>query len=396
MRKLRTYIVLVAFACALAYVLFPKPQPTPQPPTPQPQEPIVEPKDMELSKKSFSDLSNWSNDNMSEASHAFTGSCQQVLKEKNEYLSNSLAQIPTLKYQQACTKFLESNITTDQEFRDFIEANFDPYLVSSHNNEFGKFTSYYESALNASYTKTNKYKYPVYGKPNDLISFNPKDFDETAASKRYVGRVEKQKLVPYYTREEIDKQGINAPVILWADSHIDIYIMQIQGSAVATLPDGQEVRIGYADTNGLPFRGVGSILLSKGLLEPGKASMGEIKKWLEKNGQLALDNMNENKRYVFHKINHLPGPVGAHGVPLTAGRSLAVDRSYIPLGSLLWLETTDPDQNKIEKLIVAQDIGGAIKGAVRGDYFWGSGKDEVLDKAGRMHSTGRYFIFIPK
>ena len=136
-------------------------------------------------------------------------------------------------------------------------------------------------------------------------------------------------------------------------------------------------------------------MLSKGLLENGKASMGSIKKWLMENPGLAAANMNENQRYIFHRLGNPEGPVGALGVPLTAGRSLAVDKTYVPLGALLWLETTTPDGAELNKLVFAQDIGSAIKGAVRGDYFWGSGGDEVLEEAGKMNSEGRYYILVP-
>lgn len=188
-------------------------------------------------------------------------------------------------------------------------------------------------------------------------------------SRRLVGRVEGQKLVPYYTRREIVSGTFDAPVILWADSYVDIYVMQIQGSAVARLDDGSDVRIGFADTNGREFKGIGSILLENKLIPPGQASMGNIKRWLKENAAAALDHMNDNKRYVFHRLVEAEGPIGALGVPLTAGRSLAVDKRYIPLGVPLWLETTGPHHEKIERLVMAQDIGGAIKGGVRGDYF---------------------------
>lgn len=363
-----------------------------------PETPAVsqeEPKELEIKQVKFSDLKNWNNDNFEEIVKAFKASCARIKYEKNQFLSNSLIQIPTINYQKTCNLFETQNPRNNAEIKDFFEKNFTPYAVYQNGNNNGKFTSYYESALNASYTKDNVYKYPVYGKPADLIEINLKDFDEELPAKRLVGRIQNNKLVPYYTRKEIENSKINAPVLLWADSHIDIYVMQIQGSAVAYMPDGSRVRIGYADNNGHPFRGIGSILLEKGLIKPGEASMGKIKQWLAQNGNLAKENMAENKRYVFHRLVTADGPIGAQGIPLTAGRSLAVDKKFVPLGALLWLETTGPDKEKIEKLVIAQDIGGAIKGAVRGDYFWGSGKDEVLEKAGKMNSSGQYFILIP-
>lgn len=358
------------------------PQTTPQP-------------EIEFTAVSFDALPNWKNDNLALAIAPFNDSCLRILNENTEYLSNSKAKISTSVYQTICRDFINLQPQNTEEFRNFIQEHFTPYQVSCQGSAEGKFTSYYESSLNASLTKHGPYQHPVYGKPFDLIEFNPHDFDASAPSKRYVGRVENQKLVPYYTRQQIDSQPINAPVILWADSKIDINIMQIQGSAVATLDDGRKVRVGYADNNGHPFKGIGSILLSKGLLKPGEASMSHIKKWLQNNPDKADEIYHENDRFIFHRLLNTEGPLGAHGVPLHAGRSLAVDRSYIPLGSLLWLDTTGPDKEPLQKLVVAQDIGSAIKGCVRGDYFWGSGADEVLEKAGKMNSKGRYYIFLP-
>lgn len=346
----------------------------------------------QLQKASFSDLSGWKKDNINQAVEAFKKSCRKILQEKNDYMSNAQARIPVKDYQDVCQKLTK---VSPKDYRKFLETNFTPYLVTYENSSEGKFTSYYEAEIHASKTPSAEYKYPVYGRPDDLIEINLQDFDPELPRRRLVGRVENKKFVPYFTRAEIEKNKINAPVVLWGNDHVDIYVMQIQGSAVAVLDDGSRIRIGYAETNGRKFQGIGSILLQKGLLAPGKASMDKIKKWLKENYPAAAEHMNENERFVFHRLVDAEGPLGAHGVPLTAGRSLAVDRQYIPLGALLWLETTSPDKKEIKKLVVAQDIGGAIKGAVRGDYFWGSGGDEILELAGKMHSKGQYYIFVP-
>lgn len=351
---------------------------------------------IKLQKAAYSDLKNWQNDDIMQTQNGFISSCKQIMKESGQYLSNAEIKLPTESYKNVCKKIMEAPTINKEEFKNFIEQNFTPYLVTDNGNPKGKFTSYYESSLNASPAKSEKYKYPIYGKPYDLIEINTSDFDKSRPNRRFVGRLEGQKLVPYYTRREIENNAINTPVILWGDCNIDINIMQIQGSAVAKLEDGSEIRVGYADNNGHPFKGIGSILLSKGLIKPGEASMSHIKKWLRDNPEQAEENLYENNRFIFHRLINADGPIGAHGVPLHAGRSLAVDKKYIPLGSLIWLETTGPDKEQIEKLVVAQDIGSAIKGIVRGDYFWGSGADEVLDKAGRMNAAGQYYIFIPK
>ena len=347
-----------------------------------------------LQKADFSDLKNFLNDNLKEVIVAFEHTCK-ALKENPQTLLKAKININPQQYIDICEKFEDENISSSFAMRNFLIAHFEPYLVKAENNQVGKFTSYYEAELKASRTKHDEYIYPIYNRPNDLIEINLADFDKSLPNRRLLGRIDGSKLVPYHTRAEIEQKDINAPVILWGNDAVDIYLMQIQGSAIALLDDGSSVRIKYADNNGHDFVGIGSILLEKGLLKPGQASMDKIRDWLKENPQIAKVNMSENPRYIFHAISDAEGPIGALGVPLVAGRSLAVDDTNIPLGSLLWLETTGPDNEKIEKLVIAQDIGGAIKGIVRGDYFWGHGEQALLS-AGKMNSTGQYYILLPK
>lgn len=345
-----------------------------------------------LNKTTFSSLNNWHKDDLDLFDKTIKSVCAKVLATKDDKLKSNYFEYSLKDYKKHCLniKKIENNL----ELKEYIKENFVPYAVVFNGNEFGKFTSYYEAEIRANFVKDKKYKYPIYGKPNDLIEFNLKDFDKSLPNKRFVGRVEDGRLVKYYSRRDIDFSGIDAPVILWGDSVVDIYIMQIQGAAVAVLPDGKRVRVGYADNNGHNFRGIGSILLEKGLIKPKDASMDKIRKWLNKKGDVAIKNMQLNDRYIFHKIVEAEGPIGAMGVPLYAGRGLAVDRDYIPLGTILWLETDSPI-GKINKLVVAEDVGSAIKGAVRGDYFWGSG-EEALKYAGKMNAKGKYFVILPK
>ena len=353
-----------------------------------------QPQEFELKKTTFDQIESLSDDDMLGAYNAFLKGCDKIAQKNGEFLSDSSAvKIKRADYLAVCDK---AKAIMPVKFKDLIEAEFEPYLVTYQGQDEGRFTAYYEAEIRASYIKDETYKYPVYGRPYDLVEANLKDFDVTLPAKKIVGRVEDGKLVPYFSRAEITAKGVNAPVVMWADDEIDVYIMQIQGSAVAIHPDGSRVRIAYAASNGRPFKGIGSILLGKGLLTPSQASMGSIKQWLKENGGLAKANMDENPRYIFHKLGNPEGPVGALGVPLTAGRSLAVDTDYIPLGALLWLETTYYDGSKLNRLVEAQDIGSAIKGAIRGDYFYGSGGDDVLEAAGKMNSNGRYFVLIPK
>ena len=354
----------------------------------------IKQQEFELKAADFAKMEAVNDDDMLGAYNAFIKTCDKLAQKDSEFLSdNSLIKINRADYLRVCQKAKE---IMPAKFKEFVKANFIPYSVIYQGQDEGRFTSYYEAEIHASDLRDDHYKYPIYGRPYDLVEVNLKDFDASLPAKAIVGKVEDGKLKPYPTRADISANGVSAPVVMWGDSEIDIYIMQIQGSAVAIKPNGERVRIAYAASNGRPFKGIGSILLQKGLLSPASASMGSIKQWLIDNPGLAKANMDENPRYIFHKLGNPEGPVGALGVPLTAGRSLAVDTEYVPLGALLWLETKKADGSDLNRLVVAQDIGGAIKGAIRGDYFYGSGGDDILEEAGKMNSKGRYFVLIPK
>ena len=345
-----------------------------------------------LKKTKFSSLDGWNKDNLFLFDKTIKSVCEKIEQNKNDTLKSDVFEYSVDEYKKHCKRI--NKLSDISEIKKYIERNFEPYLVVFNGSDKGKFTSYYEAEIRASYKKDDKYKYPIYGKPNDLVEVNLRDFNLKLPNERLIGRVENGRLVKYYTRKDIEINGIDAPVVLWGDNLVDIYIMQIQGSAVASLPDGENVRIGYQENNGHNFRGIGSILLERGLIKPQDASMMKIRKWLNKNGAKAVENMRVNNRYIFHKIVDAEGPIGALGVPLFAGRAMAVDKSFIPLGTILWLETDSP-VGKLNKLIVAEDVGSAIKGPIRGDYFWGHGED-ALEYAGKMNNSGRYFVVLPK
>jgi membrane-bound lytic murein transglycosylase A len=351
-------------------------------------------KGVALQAADFSDLKGFEDDSLTEASEAIQKTCS-VLISKPNLLQQAAVRPDATSYVRICRRFLEEEPATDEEMRAFLETNFKPYRVLYDLNPEGKFTSYYEAEIRASLTKHGRYVYPIYGRPTDLVEINLQDFDPTLPKRRLVMRVQNQKAVPYLTRSEIEKSGVPAEVVLWGDDPVDIFLMQIQGSAVALLDDGSTIRVRYVDNNGHPFTGIGSILLKKGLLKSGEGSMDKIRDWLKAHPEQAKENMNENRRFIFHGISQAEGPIGAMGVTLTAGRSLAVDPTFIPLGSVLWLETTAPDGRPLDKLVLAQDIGGAIKGAVRGDYFWGHGEEALLS-AGKMNAKGQYYILLPR
>ena len=353
------------------------------------------PAPIKLSKTSFSALEGWNSDDFSQTISVFAKNCNKIMQNSKTYLADSAVKIKTADYQKVCKKFSAKNIDSSAKMKKFLQDEFTPYIVSAGNNPIGKFTSYYEATIHASLEKSDRYKYPIYGKPTDLIELNLRDFGADLPNTRLVGHVVGDKFVPYYKRAEIENNGVNAPVLMWGDDPVDIHFIQIQGSAIAKMDDGSELRIGYADNNGHKFRGIGGIMLEKKLLKSGEVSMENIRKWLRNHPKEAEKLMQENDRFIFQRISDADGPLGAFGVPLTAGRSLAVDNSLIPLGAVIWLDTVSPDKEPLQKIVFAQDIGAAIKGAVRGDYFWGHG-DDALHFAGRMNSAGKYYLLAPK
>jgi membrane-bound lytic murein transglycosylase A len=216
---------------------------------------------------------------------------------------------------------------------------------------------------------------------------------------KLVGRVEGGELVPYYTRAEIEDGALDKDKLafLWAKDPADVFFLHVQGSGLVTLPDGEVTRVGFEAHNGHDFVGIGRLLLDRKLIEPGHASAQGIRAWMRENPEKARQIMRENPRYIFFRPIDGEGPIGAQGVALTPGRSLAVDTRYIPLGAPIWLDTTWPGQRDepLRRLMVAQDVGGAIKGVVRGDFFWGPG-EAALEYAGRMKQDGRYWLLLPR
>jgi membrane-bound lytic murein transglycosylase A len=215
---------------------------------------------------------------------------------------------------------------------------------------------------------------------------------------RLRGRLEGRKLIPYYTRAEWETQESKRSPMLWIDDPIDFFFLQIQGSGQVRLPDGSRVRLNYADQNGHPYRSIGKWLIDQGELKTGEASMQGIKNWVRANPKRRAELLNANPSVVFFR--ELPvegsGPPGALAVPLTPERSIAVDPRHIPLGAPVWLATTRPNSDQpLVRLMLAQDTGGAIRGPVRADFYWGTG-DEAGALAGRMRQQGRMWVLLPR
>jgi membrane-bound lytic murein transglycosylase A len=217
---------------------------------------------------------------------------------------------------------------------------------------------------------------------------------------RLRGRMQGRKVVPYYTRAEIERG--EAPVrgkeLFWVDDAVELFFLQVQGSGRVKLPDGETVRVGYAEHNGYPYKSIGRVLIDRGELPADKASMQGIKQWGRQNPDLLPLLLQQNPAYVFFRElpGHEPGPIGSLGVALSAGRSIAVDPTMVPLGAPIYLSTTWPlSPRPLNRVVLAQDTGSAIKGAVRADFFWGFG-DDAGALAGRMRQPGRMWLLYPR
>ncbi|MDB5674335.1 MAG: hypothetical protein JWM65_1317, partial [Sphingomonas bacterium] len=253
-------------------------------------------------------------------------------------------------------------------------------------------TGYYVPEIAGSRVRRTGYDVPVYGRPDDLVDVDLSQFSADLKGKKIRGRVAGNKFVPYYDRADIERGVLDrhAPIIAWAADPIEMFFLEIQGSGILRLPDGGTMRIGYETQNGRDYTGIGALMRQRGLLAPGKASMQGIGEWLRAHPVEGRDIMRENKSYVFFRELNGP-PLGALNLPVNARVTVAADIKFIPLGAPVFLSM---DRADASGLWVAQDTGGAIKGANRVDTFWGAG-DEAVAIAGGMSAHGTAFLFLP-
>jgi len=285
--------------------------------------------------------------------------------------------------------------------RAWFEAHFRPWqLVNPDGAREGLVTGYYEPLVRGSRTRKPPYLTPVFGPPDDLIVVDLASLYPELKHMRLRGRIEGRKLVPYFSRAEwsAEEKKRADQALLWVDDPVDFFFLQIQGSGQVTFEDGRRMRIGYADQNGHPYRSIGRWLVDRGELLAHEASMQGIKAWAAANPKRLKELLDANPSLVFFR--ELPaegsGPPGALGIPLTPGRSLAVDPRYTPLGAPVWLATTYPNRDEpLLRLMLAQDTGGAIRGPVRADFYWGAGT-AAGEEAGRMKQKGRMWVLLPR
>lgn len=345
-----------------------------------------------LQPASWSELPGWAEDDHAAAWGAFLQSCRGMASKPHG---------PAWK--RVCDLARATNGSeagNGKAARQFFETHLRPYAVlAGDGNPSGMITGYYEPLLRGSRHLSKGFEQPVRGVPDDLLTIDLSAVFPELKDKRVRGRLEGNKVVPYWSRAEISARGDKLPLktLLYVDNAVELFFLQVQGSGRVRLPDGSMVRLNYADQNGHPYQSIGRVLVERGELKLEEASMQGIQAWARANPSRLDDLLNTNPSYVFFREtpNSKDGPVGALGVPLTAERSIAVDPRSIPLGAPVFLATTRPNSAQVmNRLMLAQDTGGAIKGAVRADFFWGFGK-EAGEQAGRMKQSGRMWLLLP-
>ncbi|WP_151194210.1 murein transglycosylase A [Cysteiniphilum sp. JM-1] len=329
-------------------------------------------------------LPDWDCGDQMQAYQALQISCKAIVKNNNYNKA----------WQSSCQNILAVSAHTDRRAREMIEQNFLPFQVRYNDESQGLFTGYYAPAIAGSLYRSAEFPVPIYKTPADLIQ------KKTASGTQY-GRMVNGKFTPYYTREEIAKNNFftRKDVIAWVSSRVERTFLQIQGSGRIELTNGDSILVGYDSQNGQPYRPIGRYLLENKLMPREDITMQSIKKWLYDHPKDADKVLNYDPSFVFFRVLSHGNPIGAQGVPLTPGYSIAVDSKFYQYGTPVWLSTTYQGNHnkthKLDRLMIAQDTGGAIRGAIRGDVFWGNGS-EAEYYAGHMKNLGKMFVLLPR
>ena len=355
----------------------------PSVPVPEPAKPAEKP----LQTASWDDLPAWHEEDPRPTFAAFRSSCAVIGEQP--------------RWRSVCAQATMLPPAADAEsLRAWFEANFRPWaLTNPDGSRTGLITGYYEPVIRGSRTRHGPYRYPLFAPPPDLIDVELGELYPELKHMRLRGRLEGRRLVPYFSRAEWTTEATTRQdsALFWIDDPLDLFFMEIQGSGQIALDDGSHTRVSYADQNGHPFRSVARWLINQGELKVEEASMQGIRKWARNHPQRLRELLDANPSLVFFRELPLEGsgPPGALGVPLTPERSVAVDPRQSVLGAPVFIATTWPNsQRPLNRLMLAQDTGGAIRGVVRADFYWGSG-DEAGRQAGRMRQQGRMWLLLP-
>ena len=312
-------------------------------------------------------------------------------------------------------------INTQKAFLELIASRPDPAALGKEirrkfllyraagrvGNRHVLFTGYFEPVFEARRTPDEAFRYPIYSKPQDLVEIDLSLFRDEFKGQRIIARIERDRVLPYFSRSEIDGQKALAGKgleIAWLKDPLDVDFLQIQGSGLLQLEDGKSMRVGYAAKNGRSYRSIGRYLMDKGLLKREEVSMQRIRSYLSEHPEIIDEVLNYDPSYVFFRILGEGPVVGSINVPLTPGRSLALDLRLFPEGALAFISNEKPVVNEageitgwqdFSRFVLVQDTGGAIRGSGRADLFWGRGPYAEL-AAGHMKHDGELYILVKK
>lgn len=387
-KTLRTSFILGAAALGLAACAT----------QPEPTEEVADA--VELTAISFDILPGWGEDaGLDQALLAFNRTCERIERRPDSRGMGGAGFAGTVGHWRPLCD--EAATLPASGIEGWLEDHFQAYRVSNRDEAIGLFTGYYEPSFAASLTPSADYATPVHARPPELVMVDLGQFREEFKGRRIAGTVENGRLQPFADRADIAANGLEgeAEILVYAKDPVDVFFLQIQGSGRAILPDGSAVRLGYAAQNGHPYFAIGRALIERGILTRETVSLQTIRAWLQENPDEAQDVMNLNASYVFFRELTGPGPVGAANVALVPGRSLAVDRSFHAMGVPVWVSTSEPQPDgsiePFNRLMIMQDTGGAIRGPVRGDIFYGAGEAAEF-AAGHMKQAGTYFVLLPR
>jgi membrane-bound lytic murein transglycosylase A len=365
--------------------------------------PTVEPVDhLTLTPADFADLPGWADDRHAEAIPAFLASCAKLATLADGARVGVDGKSGTARqWRAACAAAARVPAGDDAAARAFFERELRAYAAAGDAGPDGKLTGYYVQPVRGSRRKHGAFVHPIYARPPDLVAIDLEAFIGDARGRRIWGRLDGGTVEPYPTRQQI-RQGALAGrglELFWADDPVDVLFAQIQGSGKLTLDDGTEIWLAFAGKNGRPYRGVGKVLRDLGE-PPGTGTMQGIRAWFAKHPARFDEIADRNDAFVFFAESATPGAIGSQGVVLTPRRSLAVDRAFVAASTPIWVDTRAPiagtaGEHPWRHLVIAQDTGGGIKGAVRGDIYFGDDA-AAADVAGRTGGPGRYWILLPR
>ncbi len=349
-----------------------------------------QPGPLKLSRAAFSELDGWATANPQGALAAFQRSCATLAgKPDSEAMGTYGGTLAD--WRAPCAAAAK---TDPAQARRFFEFWFQPVAVTAGRVQTGRFTGYFEPEIKGSRSKHGAYQVPVYAKPDDLIQVDLGAFRPTLQGERIAGRIDGAKLVPYPARADIEAHGLNAKILFYTDDPVELFFLHIQGSGRVTFDDGSTARVAYAAQNGQPYTAIGKTLIARGVPKNGM-SLQVIRAWLKSHPADAAAVMNTDASYVFFAEQQLGDPrlgaKGAQGVALTPKASVAVDTRIHGLGTPFFVAGPAP----LGRVLIAQDIGGAIRGVVRGDVYFGYG-EQAEQQAGTMNQPGRFFALLPK